>query len=128
MPYKPTGKPRGRPKGTKVGPVFARVQRARAALQAHAEDYVRLHKQAATVAARKGNSQPTQWALEHIAIVENGKEIRPIGSGVDRQQLDSGSKGPTINIGWIAAPGATQSLPDANVIDVLALPEHRPEE
>lgn len=109
MPRKPTGRPVGRPAGM---PVFARVSRAREALQKEAEAYVKLHKTAAQVAAKRGNSQPAQWALEHITAIDaGGKEIRPIGAGIDRQQTETGQKGPIINVGWIASPSAPAALP-----------------
>jgi hypothetical protein len=101
------------------------VERARAILQSKAEHYVALHAKAAEVAARRGNSNPAQWALEHISALDaDGKEIRVVSSGVDRQVIDVGSRAPTINIGWVGSPGALQE-PTERIIDVspLALPE-----
>ena len=119
-----TGKPRGRPPGL---PAFARVARAREALANSAEEMVKLVKVAAKVAARKGNHAPAVWALEHIAAKDGeGKLVRPLESSVDRQVIDSGSRAPTINIGWIAAPGSAQA-PALPIIDVKALPPHTEE-
>ena len=108
MARKRTGRPPGRPPGT---PAFARVQRAREALQKQAAFYVENHKKAATVAASKGNSAPAEWALTHIAAVdEQGKEQRVVAPSVDRPaaQIDSG---PRIQIGiGFANPGAIGSF------------------
>jgi hypothetical protein len=118
MPYKPTGRPTGRPKNR---PSWHRVQAAKALLQQHAEDYVRIHKTAAVNAAKRGNSTPAEWALGHISAVdESGKDVRPIASGIDRQEVSQGSRGPTINIGWVQPA----SLPVSPIIDVKALPAH----
>jgi hypothetical protein len=115
MPYKPTGRPPGRPKGM---PAFARVERARQALQERAKDYVDIHTKAAKVAASKGNATPAQWALEHISAIDaEGKEQRIISSGVDRQAVESGPKGLTVNVGWIA-----RDTPALAPIEVKALP------
>lgn len=118
MPRKPTGRPPGRPKGM---PAFARLVRTREALQKKADTYVKLHEKAAKVAASKGNSAPAEWALSHIAAVdEQGKEVRPIASGIDRQQIEKGNGAPVINIGFLTAPAPQKQLGAANVqvIDV----------
>ena len=119
MAYKPTGKPRGRPKGLAR---WIHVERAREALEAQAVTAVKLLGEAAKVAAKRGNHAPSAYILEHIAVMnEEGKEIRPIASGIDRQQAaDTGSKGLTVNVGWITPTPAPSDLP---VIDVRALPE-----
>ena len=117
------------PKNRKVGrPIGATVERARAALQSRALEYVELHAQAAAIAAKRGNSNPAQWALQHIAAVDDrGKEIRPIGADIDRTVIEGGNRAPTINIGWISAPGSLPE-PTAGIVDVtpLALPESEP--
>jgi hypothetical protein len=116
---KPTGRGRGRPPGV---PVFARVERARDALAKKAELAVELVAQAATVAAKRGNHTGAAWMLEHIVAKNaDGKEIRPIGGGVDRQQIEAGSRAPTINIGWVVGAPDRPALP---VVDVKALPVH----
>lgn len=122
MGRKPTGNPPGRPKGV---PSWARVERAREALARKADEAVALVAQAAKVAAKKGNHAGAAWMLEHM-VVKNaeGKDVRPIGSGVDRQVVESGSRAPTINIGWIQPGAPVASLP---VIDVRALPAHEDE-
>jgi hypothetical protein len=110
----------------KIGrPHLGTVQRAREALQAKAEMYVELHAKAAQKAAQRGNSNPAQWALEHISALDSdGKEIRVVSSGVDRQVIEGGNRAPTINIGWIGSPGGAKSSTE-RIIDVspLALPE-----
>src|SRR5215203_4653693 len=113
MARKRTGRPPGRPPGT---PAFARVSRAREALAKEAEFYVRNHKTAATVAAKRGNAAPSEWALTHIAAVdEQGKEQRIVAPSVDRQIEQKGS-GVQILIGggW----GNTISTPAIAVRDV----------
>ena len=117
MARKPTGRPPGRPPGY---PAFSRVARAREALRQSAGEYVKLHKTAAKIAASKGNSAPAEWALEHISEIEDGKEIRPIASGIDRQTIEAGSRAPTINIGWVIGPDTPQAqLPPApHVLDI----------
>jgi hypothetical protein len=115
MPYKRTGRPPGRPKGYPAG---ARIAAAREALQKRAEQYVDIHTKAAKVAASKGNATPAQWALEHISEIDaEGKEQRIISSGVDRQSVESGPKGLTVNVGWIA-----RETPALAPIEVKALP------
>src|SRR5687768_7608078 len=99
MPRKPTGRPPGRPPGT---PAFVRVSRAREARAKEAEFYVRNHKTAAQIAAKNGNSAPSEWALTHIAAVDDqGKEHRIVAPGVDRQQIEAGNRAPVINIGFL---------------------------
>lgn len=98
---KKTGRPRGRPPGT---PAFARVERARKALQEQAEFYVKQHKVATQVASKKGNSNPAEWALSHIsAIDDRGKEQRIVAPSVDRQIAEAGS-GIVVQIGVLAHP------------------------
>ena len=92
-------------------PAFARVVRAREALQKEAESAVKLVKKAAAVAAKKGNHAPAAWMLEHtVAVNDEGKEIRPISSGIDRQQIEKGNGAPVINIGFLQAPNAPKQL------------------
>ncbi len=101
-------------------PVYARVTRAREALAAKAEAAVELMHHAATIAADKGNHAPTAWMLEHMSATDpKGNEVRPIASGIDRQALQDGPRGPTINIGWVTA-APQPALP---TVTVKALPE-----
>ena len=65
-----------------------------------AEQYVDLHFKAAARAAEKGIADPAQWALSHIAVLdEQGQEIRPIASSIDRQAAETSSSGTKIFIG-----------------------------
>jgi hypothetical protein len=83
---------------------------------------VKLVEKAAKVAAEKGNHAPATWMLEHMSATdEQGKEIRPIAPGIDRQQIEAGSKAPTINIGWIA-PSAPR-VEVTEVVEVKQLPD-----
>lgn len=120
MPRKPTGRPPGRPKGVTA---WTKVERARELLAQSAVSAVQNLKTAAKVAAKKGNHAPSAYILEHIAVMsDEGKEVRPLASGIDRQSIDSGPRMPVINIGWIgSAPQPTTALEP--VIDVKALPE-----
>lgn len=103
-------------------PISAGVIRAREALQKHADTAARLMVQAAKVQAKRGGHTAAAWILEHTAAVdEQGKEIRPIAPGIDRQQLESGSRAPTINIGWIAP--APPRVEVTEVVEVKQLPE-----
>lgn len=125
IPAKPK---RGRPPGR---PSFERVERAREALQKHAETAAKLVVDAAKVAAKKGNHAPAAWVLEHVSAVNaEGKEIRPIASGIDRQQIEKGG-GIQILLGsaYSQPPIATREvselpqLPETahpGIIDVLA--------
>jgi len=100
------------------------VERARQALAKEAEFYVRNHKTAAQVAAKRGNAAPSEWALTHIAAVDDqGKEQRIVAPSVDRQQIEAGNRAPVINIGFLTAPAAPKQLEAANVqvIDVEAV-------
>ena len=116
------------PKNRKPGrPLKGRLERARELLNAKASVAVELVTQAATVAAKRGNHSAAAWMLEHMSETVDGKESRPIAGGIDRTVIESGSRAPTINIGWVAAPGALQA-PTVQVVDVtpvepLALPE-----
>jgi hypothetical protein len=102
---------RGRPKGL---PSFFRVSRAKELLASRAEQLAKDVLKASKVASARGNHMPAVWALEHISVVdEAGKELRPIAPGIDRQQVEAGSRAPTINIGWVIAPGPQQALPVA---------------
>jgi len=114
------------PKNRKIGrPIGATVQRAREVLQQHAARAAELVLEAAEVGAKRGNYNAAAWMLEHTSQTIDGKEIRPIASGIDRQAIDSGNRAPTINIGWIGAPGGILEPTNDRIIDVspLALPE-----
>ena len=50
--------------------VTAQLARAKAKLQARAISYADLHHEAATNAAARGDGRPSQWALEHLRVVE----------------------------------------------------------
>lgn len=83
-------------------PLSANVERARQALLKHAETAAELVVEAAKVQAKRGGHTAAAWILEHTAEVDSqGKEIRPIAAGIDRQAVDSGNRLPTINIGFI---------------------------
>ena len=71
--------------------VNAQLARAKAKLQARAVSYADLHHEAARNAAARGDGRPSQWALEHLRVVD------PI---VDK---DSGSR-VTVVVG-MALPG-----------------------
>jgi hypothetical protein len=115
MAYRPTGKPRGRPPGQ---PAFARVVKAREKLAQQADEAIDILKTAAKVAAAKGQHGPVAWMLEHMSAVDtDGKEVRPIASGIDRQAVESGPKGLTVNVGWIA-----RDTPALAPIEVKTLP------
>jgi hypothetical protein len=121
MTTKRTGRPVRRPKGL---PAFARVTRAREALSKEAESYVKIRKETAKVAATKGNSAPAEWALTHIAAVDDlGKKQRVVASSVDRRQLEPKGSGVQILIGggWggqqpaMAARRDVPQLPEAGI-------------
>ena len=113
---------RGRPKNQ---PAFARVQRAKEVLAQSTVRAARLVVRAATIAAEKGDSSPAEFILKHVGMPDDqGKLVRPLVTSVDRLEVDSASKVPTINIGWITT-GQQPTLPSpssSNVIDVRALP------
>ena len=50
--------------------VNAQLARAKAKLQARAISYADLHHEAAKNAAARGDGRPSQWALEHLRVVE----------------------------------------------------------
>ncbi len=50
--------------------VTAQLARAKAKLQARAVSYADLHHEAARNAAARGDGRPSQWALEHMRVVE----------------------------------------------------------
>ena len=50
--------------------VTAQLARAKAKLQARAISYADLHHEAAKNAAARGDGRPSQWALEHLRVVE----------------------------------------------------------
>jgi hypothetical protein len=50
--------------------VQAQLARAKAKLQARAISYADLHHEAAKNAAARGDGRPSQWALEHLRVVE----------------------------------------------------------
>jgi hypothetical protein len=50
--------------------VTAQLARAKAKLQARAISYADLHHEAARNAAARGDGRPSQWALEHMRVVE----------------------------------------------------------
>ena len=50
--------------------VTAQLARAKAKLQARAISYADLHHEAARNAAARGDGRPSQWALEHLRVVE----------------------------------------------------------
>jgi hypothetical protein len=50
--------------------VTAQLARAKAKLQARALSYADLHHEAAKNAAARGDGRPSQWALEHMRVVE----------------------------------------------------------
>lgn len=111
MPYKRTGRPPGRPKNQ---PPWARIERAKKALADKAEAAVKILETAAKVAASKGNHAPVAWMLEHMSAVDSeGKEVRPISSGIDRQSIEGGSRGTTINVGWVSS--TSPALPAVTV-------------
>ena len=79
---------------------FGRVDLARKKMAERAEQYVDLHLKATRNAAERGNADPAQWALSHIAVLnEQGQEIRPIAGSVDRQAPEASSTGTKIFIG-----------------------------
>jgi hypothetical protein len=109
------GKP-GRPRGM---PTFHRVAKAKEILASKAAQLAKDVLKASRVASERGNHLPAVWALEHISVLgEDGKtELRPIAPGIDRQQLETGSRAPTINIGWVIGPAAPiAALPPAQGI------------
>jgi hypothetical protein len=112
-------RPVGRPVGSKA---FQSVMRAKELMAESSTLAVRLIKKAAAVAAAKGDSAPAEFLLKHTSAQdEKGKQIRPVATSVDKLEGDSGSRMPTINIGWIAAPAPVPAFP---IIDVKALPAH----
>ncbi len=120
------------PKNRKVGrPIGSTVLRAREALQAHAAEAAKLVVEAARVSAKRGNYTAAAWLLEHTSETVDGKEIRPIAPGIDRQQIESGSRGLTVNVGWVGAPGALQAdngpIIEVSPIETPALPPHNDE-
>jgi hypothetical protein len=50
--------------------VPAQLARATAKLQASTISYANLHHEAAKNAAARGDGRPSQWALEHLRVVE----------------------------------------------------------
>jgi hypothetical protein len=116
------------PKSRKIGrPIGSTVLRAREALQAHAAEAAGLVVEAARVSAKRGNYTAAAWVLEHTSAIVDGKEIRPIASGIDRQTVDTSNRALTVNVGWIGAPGgansSTERIIDVAPIAPLALPE-----
>ena len=92
------------------------IIRAREKISANAEEYARVHLDAAKMAALRGDAGPSQWALERLtAPAEDGKGteriIEPLASGAP-----TGPTGPVINIG-VALGGMNQpkQLPKARV-------------
>ncbi len=116
-----------KPKRRRNRPIGSTVQRAREALQAHAAEAAKLVVEAARVSAKRGNYTAAAWLLEHTSeTTADGKEIRPIAAGIDRQQVEGGQRGLTVNVGWVGAPGALQAdngpIIDITPVAPLALP------
>lgn len=119
----------GRPKGI-ISPLFGRVERAREAMVAQAEEYVRLHIKGARIAAAKGNTAASEWALSHIAEMNaQGAEQRPIAASADRQTIESGGSKVQIMIGagWgPQVPGALIPSVHVNSVPLKELPLDTP--
>lgn len=116
---RPVGKPPGRT-------AFQSVMKAREILAQSAVMAARLVGKAAKVAASRGDSSPAEFLLKHTSAQDDkGKMVRPISTSVDKLEDAGGSRGPTINVGWIVGPSRPASEPSSALptIDVQALPE-----
>jgi hypothetical protein len=77
--------------------VQAQLNRAKTKLQARAISYADLHHEAAKNAAARGDGRPSQWALQHLRVVDPiidkdaGSQVTVVigaalpGLGLDRQ-------------------------------------------
>lgn len=82
-----------------------------------APQYLELHMEAASIAAKQGNALPAQWALDRIAVKDDdGNEIRV--TEAPAQRYDTGAAGRdgglTINVGIAlsqVAPTVQQATP-----------------
>jgi hypothetical protein len=111
----PTGNP-GKPK-----PRWKKVEEARNLLISKSKQIAQDLVTASEVAAKKGDSRPAEFILTHITTTDDqGKEVRPLASSIDKQIEGHRSSGPTIQIG-VLLPGMNMPT-GVRVINVTPTP------
>lgn len=106
------------PTGERKRTYFSRVQQARDKFNEKVDVYIELHEKAAQRASQRGDSRPAEWALSHIGeLTEDGREIRPISSSIDKQAIESGSRAPQISIGFLIKSDLGSAPAEVKVIE-----------
>lgn len=101
---------------------FPKVREARLRLAERAAEILESHLKTIEDAAANGNFKEAlesqRWLLEHMPVTEDGDTL--VDRSVDTQKaIESGPKGPAIQIGIaIAPPKEHKALPPVRVIDV----------
>jgi hypothetical protein len=100
------------------------VEATRDMLRYSAPTYLRLHRQAATIAAANGNAAPSQWALERIdAVSETGEIVRVVEPlTVNHQGASSVEGGLTVNVGINLSQVAPTPAPQIGTFPRPSLP------
>jgi hypothetical protein len=102
----------------------AAVRHAREKLAAESEEIVERFKTAIGMAIAAGEYEAGlkafQWLIEHLPAKDGQKILDP---GIDKQQVESGPRGPLIQIGIVQGGIAKKALPSAPELPATAGPD-----
>lgn len=100
---------------------FPKVKEARDAIKAKALDLFELQLKLIMEAVNKGEIEAAldanQWLMEHMPNEDGDRMIDPSGAKAPKE-VETGPKGPTIQIGIALGGVGTKQLPSANIIDI----------